>query len=215
MLDYYSSRFNTVEINSSFYRTPEVKTLSGWREKVPAGFIFSIKASRFITHNKNLKDPEKTLPFFLERIAALGDNLGPVLFQLPPRWKLNLPRFENFLNTLPRRLRYVFELRNPTWFDPRVYTALRRHNAAFCIYDLNGAVSPRIITADFIYIRLHGPDGPYRGQYTVEALKGWAKDFSRWSGEAGEIFCYFDNDEAGYAPVDALRLKGIVRPFAG
>lgn len=210
-LGYYATLFNTVEINSSFYRVPEVKTLTGWREKVPEGFIFSLKASRFITHNKNLKDPEKTLPLFFERIERLGVKLGPVLFQLPPRWKLNLERFECFLNSLPRGRRYAFELRGPAWFDPRVYEALKKHNAAFCIYDLNGIVSPKIITADFIYIRLHGPDGPYRGQYTAEALKGWAGDFSRWSERVGEIFCYFDNDEAGYAPNDALRLQEMVR----
>ena len=209
-LGYYARHFDTVEVNSSFYRLPEEDTVRAWRDSVPEGFIFSVKASRFITHNKNLKDPETTLPLFFDRVGLLGGKLGPVLFQLPPGWKINIERLEGFLDALPKGHRYAFEFRNPTWFDAGVYGLLKKHNSAFCIYDLDRTLSPVEATADFVYLRLHGPDGPYRGRYTDNSLRGWAGEFSRWVGQARDVYCYFDNDEAGYAAADALRLKGFL-----
>jgi len=209
-LKHYFSFFHTVEINNSFYQLPREKTLIQWRDAVPAGFIFAVKASRFITHMKKLKDPEKSVPVFLDRMRNLGDSLGPILFQLPPYWKLNRERFGLFLEKLPKNYRYSFEFRDSSWFQDAVYQALADHGSAFCIYDLNGKLSPLEVTADFVYVRLHGPEGPYRGQYGPRALSGWARLFSDWVRQDKEIYCYFDNDEGGYAPRDALTLQKAV-----
>ena len=209
-LKYYLTIFHTVEINNSFYQLPQEKTLVQWRDAVPEGFVFAAKASRFITHMKKLKDPEKILPAFLDRMKNLENNLGPILFQLPPYWKLNPERLGFFLEKLPKNYRYSFEFRDSSWFQDAIYQALADHGAAFCIYDLDGKLSPREVTADFVYIRLHGPEGPYQGQYSPRALSEWARLFSGWVQQGKEVYCYFDNDEKGYAARDALRLKKMV-----
>lgn len=209
-LAHYQNFFHTVEINSSFYRLPLEKTLLHWRETMGKDFIFSAKASRFITHMKRLLDPEKTLPPFFDRMKKLGKKLGPILFQLPPSLRLNLDRFTIFLKKLPPEYRYSFEFRNPEWFTDRVYQVLAEYGAAFCIYHLNGRLSPVIITADFVYLRLHGPDGPYQGQYSARDLSSWAEKFKGWARDGKEIYCYLDNDQAGYAAQDALKLQEFV-----
>jgi len=206
-LRYYLDRFRTVEINHTFYKMPGVETLREWKETVTDDFIFSVKASRYITHMKKLKDPVDPVSNFLEKIRVLGASLGPILFQLPPNWGFNPDRLESFLDSLPEGHRYAFEFRDPSWFDERAYRLLSQNSAAFCIYDFDRRQSPKEITADFIYIRLHGPHGPYRGQYSTQSLSGWAGALSAWKGEVDEIFCYFDNDQEGFAPRDALRLK--------
>jgi len=210
LLALYAERFTTVEINNTFYRLPDEKTWEGWRKTVPPGFLFTVKASRFITHMKKLKDPEAPLAALLERACLLGAHLGPLLFQLPPGWRVNAGRLEAFLSSLPGGQRYAFEFRDATWFAGPVYEALERAGCAFCIYDLGGAQSPEVVTARFVYVRLHGPDGPYRGSYDDAALKRWAGLVRRWRAEGREVFVYFDNDEAGYAAADALRLKAMV-----
>ena len=211
-LAYYSERFQTVEINSSFYRVPEKKILSRWRKTVPEGFIFGFKASRYITHMKKLKDPETSLSRMLEVVPALDGKLGPILFQLPPRWGFNPKRLYAFLDALPAKYRYALELRDPSWLNPGVYEALIETGVAFCIYELGGRRSPREITADFVYIRLHGPaEEPYKGRYSTQTLAGWAGAISAWLRQGREVFCYFDNDEAGHAAQDALRLQKMLR----
>jgi uncharacterized protein YecE (DUF72 family) len=210
LLPYYAERFHTVEINNSFYRLPEAKTFKAWHDATPAGFIFTVKASRYITHMKKLKDPKQPTSTLLERAGTLGEMLGPILFQLPPRWHFNLGRLESFLESLPRDNRYAFEFRDPTWFDSRTYQALEAQGAAFCIYELAGRLSPKEVTAGFVYIRLHGPKGAYQGQYDTSVLSGWAGAISTWVRQGKEVFCYFDNDEAGYAAQDALRLQEMV-----
>ncbi len=207
LLKYYAQHLNTVEINNSFYHLPEAKTLQMWRNIVPSDFLFAVKASRYITHMKKLKDPEDSLGKFLERVDVLGNKLGPVLFQLPPRWHLNLQRFESFLNFLPDRFRYAFEFRDPSWFHEDLYNIMRQYNVAFCMYHLAGFMSPKAVTADIIYVRLHGPGEAYQGQYETEELAGWAGAFSTWINQGKTIYCYFDNDEAGYAVQDAVRLR--------
>jgi uncharacterized protein YecE (DUF72 family) len=212
LLAYYSGRFHTVEINNSFYRLPKKETLRRWRQSVPADFIFSFKANRYITHMKKLKDPAEPLSRMLDVVHCLGDCLGPILFQLPPRWKFNSERLLNFLEALPRRYRYAFEFRDPSWLVPGVYKALIEAGAAFCIYEIGGRISPVQVTAGFVYIRLHGPESEaYRGRYPTKTLAGWAGALSGWSAEGKEIFCYFDNDEAGYAAQDASRLREMLK----
>lgn len=211
LLKFYSGRFDTVEVNNTFYGLPDEKTIVQWRDSTPEGFIFSIKASRLITHMKKLKDPGRTLPPLLERIKPLKEKLGPILFQMPPRWGLDIGRLNEFLDALPEDHRYTFEFRDTSWFDHRVYGLLKRRNIAFCIYDFNRVLSPKEITADFIYIRLHGPEGKYAGSYSDSALAGWAGLFSKWIRDVREIYCYFDNDQAGYAALNALKLKEMVK----
>lgn len=206
-LEYYADRFRTAEINNSFYQLPKKETLLRWRDAVPEDFVFSVKASRYLTHMKKLKDPEGPLFRFLDRVGVLEDKLGPTLFQLPPRWGSNPKRLEAFLDILPEGQRYAFEFRDPSWFEDEVYGMLAKHGAAFCVYDLDGETSPKQVTADFAYVRLHGPDDPYRGQYGPERLAGWTGAFSAWRKQRLDVYCYFDNDEAGYAAQDALRLQ--------
>lgn len=209
MLDHYVRQFDTVEINNSFYKLPNPETFSCWRQQTPKDFCFAVKASRFITHNKKLKDPENALQNFLPRAELLGEKLGPVLFQLPPKWNVNVERLDSFLSTLPhgKNRRYAFEFRNPTWLVPEVYDVLRRHNAAFCIFDLAGFETPLKITADWTYIRLHGPGGKYQGSYSASQLREWAARITAWTRKLRAIYLYFDNDQAAYAAQNALELK--------
>ncbi len=209
-LPYYAQRFHTVEINNSFYQLPREKTLTQWRQAVPGDFLFAVKASRFITHMKKLKDPEASLATFLSRVQLLKDQLGPILFQLPPRWGFHRERLTRFLAALPGEQRYAFEFRDQSWLHDQTYAALARQGAAFCIYDLAGFLSPRVITADFVYVRLHGPGGPYQGQYSPRVLAQWGQFLTDCLEQGKEVFCYFDNDEAGYAAQDAGRLQELV-----
>lgn len=210
MLDFYARHFDTVELNNSFYKLPTKSTFRCWRDSTPPGFCFAVKASRFITHNKKLKDPENALQNFLPRAEVLGPKLGPILFQLPPHWRVNLDRLEGFLSVLPRRHQYAFEFREPSWHSPHVYDILRHHNAAVCVFHLAGFQSPLEITADFAYLRLHGPGGKYQGRYSYEQLQGWAQQIRRWARKVRSIYVYFDNDQAAYAAQNALELKRLV-----
>ncbi len=206
-LVFYSRKFQTVEINNSFYKLPEESTLEAWKETVPPGFIFAAKASRYITHMKKLKEPRQSLATFLDRIAVLGDKLGPILFQLPPRWSCNPERLRHFLAALPGRFRFAFEFRDPSWINDQTCQALAEHGAAFCIFEIAGYLSPKEVTADFVYIRLHGPGGAYEGSYDTPTLAGWAGAIRSWAAQGKEVFCYFDNDQAGFAAQNALELQ--------
>ena len=209
-LEFYAEKFDTVEINNSFYSLPERKTFESWKSAAGSGFVFSVKASRYITHMKKLKDPDEPVGKFMERARALGGSLGPVLFQLPPSWKVNAERLEEFIGHLPGRRRYTFEFRDRTWFGGSVYRILEEAGAAFCIYDIGGETSPKKVTADFVYVRLHGPSEAYKGSYSAQALAGWAGAASSWAAKGLDVFCYFDNDEAGYAADNAGRLRDMV-----
>jgi uncharacterized protein YecE (DUF72 family) len=209
-LDFYAGRLRTVEINNSYYHLPEPATLRHWYDAVPADFVFAVKGSRYITHMKKLKDAAESVATFLGRISILGDKLGPVLFQLPPRWHCNPQRLAVFLDGLSRDFRYAFEFRDHSWLNEEVYRLLEAHNAAFGIYEYDGFLAPRQVTTDFVYVRLHGPDGPYRGSYDSRTLTGWAGAFSTWARQGRRVYCYFDNDQAGYAPENALRLQAML-----
>jgi len=210
MLEEYVKHFRTTEVNSSFYRLPSRKTLLRWRKSAPADFVFSVKASRYITHMKKLKEPEYNVFNLLGRIKILGDRLGPILFQLPPRWHCNEERLAAFLESLPGGFHYVFEFRDQSWLNKGIYRLLADQNAAFCIYELNGFLSPQEVTADFIYVRLHGPGGPYQGSYDSTVLAEWTRFFVNWSAQGRNVYCYFDNDEKAYATVNARTLQNMV-----
>lgn len=209
-LEFYTQRFDTVELNSTFYRLPLETGLDTWRETTPKGFIFAAKGSRFITHMKKLKDPEPAIEKYFDRVERLGRKLGPIVFQTPPWWEANLERLEAFLAALPRGHRYAFELRNPTWHTPEVCRILRRHDAAFCIFEIAGFHSPIEITADHTYVRLHGPGGAYQGSYPAATLRAWSDRIRAWERDLRAIYIYFDNDQAAYAVQNALELKSAV-----
>ncbi len=209
-LNYYAEHLATVEINNSFYRLPSVEMLKKWRNMVPKEFLFTVKASRYITHRKKLKNPRATLSKLLERVGVLEEKLAAILFQLPPLWSFNEERFKDFVAVLPKDYRYAFEFRDRSWFNESVYEILTAQKMAFCLYEIGGQLSPQTITTNFIYLRLHGSKGSYRGQYNCQTLSEWADAFSTWTSQGKEIYCYFNNDERGYAPQDALNLQKII-----
>jgi uncharacterized protein YecE (DUF72 family) len=210
MLPFYLERFDTVELNNSFYHLPKKSALDCWRDSTPSSFVFAAKGSRFLTHMKKLRDSEQGLKRFLDCIEILGEKLGPILFQLPPHWELDFERLRGFLNLLPPYHRYAFEFRNATWNTSSVLDLLAHHKVAYCAFHLAGEHSPLEVTADFAYIRLHGPGGKYQGSYDDPALQTWAERIRNWRSHLSAVYVYFDNDEAGYAPRDALRLKQMV-----
>ena len=212
MFEFYARHFDTVEINNSFYHLPSAQTFDNWRESSPPKFLFAVKASRFITHMKKLKDPDSSTQKFFHVADRLQEKLGPVLFQLPPRWKLNLERLKEFLQSLPPEHRYVVEFRDETWLVRPVFELLRKHNAAFCIHDFADMKVPNEITANFSYIRFHGPtSAKYFGSYSTEQLRVWARRISEWRRELSAIYVYFNNDPGGEAVKNALELKRLVK----
>ncbi len=210
MLQFYVQHFQTAEINNSFYRIPGKKTLEQWSRTAGKDFVFSVKGSLYITHMKKLKDPHVPVKNFMEKISALKASLGPVLFQLPPNWKKNRDRLQSFLEAFPSKQKITIEFRDESWFGDDINELLEKYGIAFCIYDFNRRQSPKTVTADFVYIRLHGPDGAYKGLYDNKTLDGWAGAISQWEKQGKEVFCYFDNDQAGYAAKNAVQLHKMI-----
>lgn len=207
MLDHYRRHFSAVEINNSFYRLLSPKALQQWRAATPDDFVFSAKGSRFLTHMKKLKDTGPGIERFFAPARALGGKLKVVVFQLPPHWGCNAERLDAFLAALPDGYRYAVELRDESWFGEAVYEVLRRHRAAFCIYDIAGRRSPEIVTADLVYLRLHGPsERAYQGAYSPQRLRALADRIDAWRGEGRDCYVFFDNDAEANAPRDAARL---------
>jgi len=216
--EFYAAHFDTVEINNSFYRLPDAETFARWREQAPQSFLYSVKASRYLTHMKKLKDAGDPLDRFFSNARELGRRLGPVLFQLPPRWPINLERFEAFLVALDqctralrssgfsRRLRYVVEFREPSWYDDRVFALMRRHRVAVCLHDMKGSASTKLVVGPFIYVRFHGRT-KYAGRYSDEHLDEWADWLAEHASQGTDVYAYFNNDVGGHAPRDAARLR--------
>ncbi len=208
-LRFYARHFDTVELNNSFYRLPTPEAVRGWTRATPADFRFAIKGSRYITHMKKLADPKRSAAAFLDIARAFRRKRGPLLFQLPPHWRCNPERLAQFLKALPKSMECAFELRDPSWHEPEIYRLLRRHNAAFCLYELAGFATPVELTADFSYVRLHGPAYAYGGCYRAKELRDWAKRIRSWR-RLKRVYVYFDNDEAAYAVRNALELKALL-----
>lgn len=208
---YYMERFGTVEINNSFYRLPDIKTFNAWRDAAPEGFVYAVKASRFLTHMKKLIVDKNGIAKFFRRALHLEDKLGPVLFQLPPAFGVNAERLEQFLEALPEGLRYTFEFRDHSWYTDEIYALLEKYGAAFCIYELEHHRSPEEVTAGFIYIRLHGPGGKYQGNYSGARLRKWAAFCKKWRKKGKDVYVYFDNDQEAYAAFNALKLAEMVK----
>ena len=207
---YYLQFFDTVELNNSFYHLPSKKTFEDWSHATDKDFIFSVKGSRYITHLKKLKDPGESISNFMENIKGLNGNLGPILFQLPPKWNCNEERLEEFLKELPVSHRYTFEFRDTSWYNEKVFRLLQKYKCAFCIYELAGHMAPFKVTADFVYVRLHGPGAKYQGSYSDKELKQWAGRCREWAGNKKDVYLYFDNDQNGYSAFNAKRLKALL-----
>jgi uncharacterized protein YecE (DUF72 family) len=211
MFSFYARHFDTVEINNTFYRLPAAATFDAWRENSPDNFYFAVKASRFITHMKKLKDPETSIAKFFLGAERLERKLGPILFQLPPHWKVDAGRLAEFLQGLPSEHRYVFEFRDESWLVPPVFVLLQKHNAAFCIHDLGQMQTPLEITADFTYLRFHGPgNAKYSGSYSRNQLRQWARRIDDWRRELTAIYVYFNNDIGGWAVKNAMAIKELL-----
>ena len=202
----YARVFRSVEVNASFYRMPSERAMQSWLADTPDDFVFAAKTSRFITHRKRLTEPEIHIPIFFGRIFGLKPKLGPLLIQLPPNFRANLARLEAFLDLLPRH-RYALEFRHESWWTEEVFAVLQARNVAFCLYHLAGRETPEIATADFVYVRLHGPGAAYQGSYDDATLRRWRRKLEAWRGEGRDVYVYFDNDEKAYAAEDARRLQ--------
>ena len=206
-LDYYAHHFDTVEVNNSFYRLPEEGVFESWRSRTPRGFVFAVKASRFLTHMKKLTDPEEPVERLFSRAFELRGKLGPVLYQLPRQMRKNIERLAGFLAVLPPRVKHAIEFRDPSWYDEDVMRLLRKHHVALCVHDMAGSAAPRLVTARFAYVRFHGATGRYDGGYPQAALEEWAE----WLAASGyPAFVYFNNDVGGHAPRDAAKLIALL-----
>jgi uncharacterized protein YecE (DUF72 family) len=209
MLGFYAARLETVEANATFYRMPKAETLAAWRAEVPSSFIFALKAPQRVTHVKRLRDVDDTVSFFYRMAAELGPTLGPVLYQLPPSLKKDVPRLEEFLAILPAGGRATFEFRHPSWLADDVYAALAARGAALCIADTDEATTPPLATAGFGYLRLR------RAEYGAGDLRAWADRIlsQRWS----DAFVYFKHEDEARGPAFALALRevlgGTVQPM--
>jgi uncharacterized protein YecE (DUF72 family) len=210
MLPYYSKNFKTVEVNNTFYKLPKKAVVENWSDRTPSDFVFALKANRYITHMKNLKDGKDPIHNFIKIVRNMGKKLGPILFQLPPPWNLNFKRIKQFTEILPGEFLYVFELRNSSWYVDKIYNLFEENNIALCFHDITGKDSPQIITANFLYIRFHGPQGNYQNKYTEQHLTEWAKKIILWLEKDLTIYIYFNNDAYGRAIENAKELRAII-----
>jgi uncharacterized protein YecE (DUF72 family) len=208
---FFAERFQTVEINNTFYRRVADSVFQAWRDQAPAGFLYAVKASRLLTHRKKLIDAESILPTVIEPARLLGPRLGPVLYQLPPRWRVNAERLRQFVRLLPKDLRHVIEFRDPSWYTDEVRDILDEHGIGFCVHDLKGEGSPVWATGPIAYVRFHGPTAAaYRGRYGKPRLRKWADRIRKFSAAGREVFVYFNNDVGGAALDDARDLLDLL-----
>ena len=207
-LFYYSQRFDTVEINNTFYHLPTATAFDSWRKQAPAGFCYAAKFNRYGSHFMRLKEPRSTLRNFLTVAKRLKQALGPILVQLPPHWKVNVQRLDEFLAAAPPRLRFAIEFRDERWLCPNVFTVLEQHRAALCIHDILKN-HPRLVTSDWTYLRYHGDH--YSGSYSEQHLTREAEWINRQLAAGLDVFAYFNNDAQGYAVQNATDLKSKIQ----
>jgi uncharacterized protein YecE (DUF72 family) len=203
--EHYATLFDTVEINNTFYRLPLATTVQAWAAQAPDGFTYALKLGQFGSHRMKLRDAASWLPNHLDRAERLGPALGPTLVQLPPRWKRNVERLDEFLTVAPTTMRWAVELRDPSWVHEDTFAVLRRHGAALCVHDLL-ADHPWERTTDWTYVRFHGPDAlrvKYWGRYGPDRLEAAASRLDAWLAEGCDVHAYFNNDYEGHAVADA------------
>ena len=204
--NYYTKKFDTVEINNTFYNLPSTAVFKNWKKGSPSRFIYAVKANRYITHMKKLKNPRSALKKFFLRVNHLKNNLGPILYQLPPHFKCNPERLEKFLKVLPKDKVHIFEFRDNSWFKEEVFKLLNAYKASFCVHDMKGVNCPVKVTGKIAYLRLHGTTGKYQGAYPLKTLKAWAR-WIRRQAKTKDVYVYFNNDTKAHAPKDAIELK--------
>ena len=214
-IKFLAKYFNTVELNMSFYRYPFKNMIIGWRNKLPEGFQMTMKAHRSITHYKKLNQVDDLLERFYSLANLLGDKIGCVLFQTPPSFKKtekNIKTLVTFLGKLDLHYRNVLEFRHPSWWNEEVYDILKKYRVAFCTVSGLNMMSDAVVTADFAYIRFHGPREAYASQYTEKDLEKWAETIILLAqhSKLKQIYCYFNNDVQGFAVEDALKLKKLL-----
>lgn len=212
--DHYADRFDTVELNATFYRLPDVDTVERWRDRAPRGFVYASKLGQYGSHRKKLKDPDQWLANALDRVDRLGRHRGPTLVQMPPNWRRDVDRLDAFLaEATGHGRRWAVEFRDRSWLHDDTFAALARHGAALCIHDLLDD-HPFEVTTDWIYVRYHGPHAtrtPYVGRYDGRRLRADAERYARLLDEGCDVYAYFNNDIDADAPVDARRLRGKIR----
>jgi uncharacterized protein YecE (DUF72 family) len=207
-LEYYIKHFDTVELNATFYRLPNRTTFANWKSRTPDKFLWSVKGSKFITHIKKLEKPAESLERFYAAATGLGAKLGVILFQLPPSLAFDENVFMDFCMSLDPNARHALEVRHPSWINDQVFSILKEFNIALCMADTAGRYPfCEEITADFVYIRLHGSQQLYASQYLEEELRTWAQKVNVWNRDA---FIYFDNDFEGHAVKNAKKLKELL-----
>lgn len=209
-LPYYAKHFSTVELNNSFYRLPSKDQFKEWAARLPDGFIVTVKVSRYITHIKRLRNARQYLDTLLERAEGLGEHLGPLLFQTPPRLRADLERLEELVKTLPEGHRFAFEFRHESWFNEEVYELLKSGGAALCIASSPNYPSKRMVTAPFSFFRFHGGTELHSSEYGEAELSGWADEIGDHLDRGVDVYAYFNNDANAYAVGNAQRLRELV-----
>jgi uncharacterized protein YecE (DUF72 family) len=202
-LELYARTFDTVELNVTFYRMPPSSTFRSWAARVPEGFLFAVKASRYLTHVRRLKEPRASVELLVERASELGSHLGPILIQLPPDLELDLVALEETLDAFPAGIRLAVEPRHASWFVEDVRAALTERNVALCVADRRGPITPLWRTADWSYLRFHAGRAMPRSCYSSRELETWADRLEAGWGPAATGFVYFNNDGNGCALRDA------------
>lgn len=213
--EHYSATFSTVELNTSFYHLPKRETFDKWRDQAPPGFRYAVKAPRFITHMKKLKESAEPVEEFIGRARGLGPTIGPILYQLPPKWLCNRERLEEFIALLPPDLTHVFEFREKSWINEEVLALLDGRHVSFCVHDMPGSATPRWAAGPIAYIRFHGGEGKYWGRYSEEGLLGWTDWIVEQSRTGRDVWAYFNNDIDAHAIDDALTLRAMVSQITG
>ena len=211
--EHYSSLFDTVELNSTFYRLPTPETVETWAAAASSDFVYAVKLGAFGSHRMKLRDAASWMPNHLDRVTRLGAHLGPTLVQLPPRWKRDTARLDEFLSVAPTSMRWAVELRDPSWIHDDVFDVLRRRGAALCLHDLLPDL-PFELTTDWTYVRFHGPDAlrePYHGAYGEDRLRPWAERLASVIDRRMDVYAYFNNDWYGHAVTDATLLRTLRR----
>ena len=209
---HYATLFDTVEINNTFYRLPTDTAVEGWERQAPAGFTYALKVGQFGSHRMKLRDAASWLPNHLDRVRLLGPSLGPNLLQLPPRWRRDPARLEEFLAAAPRDMRWAVEMRDPSWLHEDIYAVLRAFGAALCIHDLLPE-HPWVLTTDWTYVRFHGPralEVKYVGRYGRNRLTPAAVRMNEWLAAGIDVYAYFNNDYDGHAVHDAQTLRTLL-----
>ncbi|GAC1334055.1 MAG: DUF72 domain-containing protein [Candidatus Dormibacteria bacterium] len=210
-LEFYAARFDTVELNASFYMLPREESFAGWAERTPPGFVFAVKMSRFLTHVKKLSDPQEPIERFFGRAFHLGSKLGPVLIQLPPTMTVDVERLDAALDLFPAGARVAVECRHDSWYGTPLRRCLENHNAALVLADTPRRRGPEWRTADWGYVRFHEGVGRPRPCYTSAALNAWAERLENLYSPAEDLYVYFNNDPRACALRDALVFARLMR----